>query len=124
MRKITFDKNLRNLRKMYGMSMSDLGKIINVSKQSISKYENGCYPSFHIVTSIAEYFNYSLDDLVYGDIESDPDKDSLKFLNFLDQKLDVLKKEVNLFNKEINLKIDDAKREIFKSVEIKDTNSK
>ena len=118
MKEIQFAKNLRNLRKMYGMSMTELSKVINVSKQSISKYENGCYPSFHIVIAVAEAFNCSLDDLVYGDIEKNPNKNSLDFKDFVDKRLDDLKKEFSNFNKEFNGKIDDAKREIFKSIEI------
>lgn len=123
MKEIQFAKNLRNLREMYGMSMTELSKVINVSKQSISKYESGCYPSFHIVITVAETFNCSLDDLVYGDIEKKPNQNSLEYKDFLDKKLNDLKKEINVFNKEINIKIDDVKREIFKSIEISDSDS-
>ncbi|RGX09344.1 helix-turn-helix transcriptional regulator [Paraclostridium sordellii] len=118
MKEIQFAKNLKNLRKMYGMSMTELSKLINVSKQSISKYEKGCYPSFHIVITVAETFNCSLDDLVYGDIENNPNRNSLDFKDFIDKTFDDLKKEFSNFNREFDGKINDTKREIFKSIEI------
>lgn len=56
---------LRELRKENNMSQSDLGKILGVSKVSISGYENGTrVPSVEILLSILDVFQVSADYLL------------------------------------------------------------
>ena len=53
---------LKELRKDNNMSQSELGKLIGVSKVSVSGYENGTrIPSMQILISILNVFNVSAD---------------------------------------------------------------
>ena len=53
---------LRLLRKQYGLSQGDLGKLLGVSKVSISGYEKGIrVPSMEILLTILKVFNVSAD---------------------------------------------------------------
>ena len=60
----TFQNKLFELRKQKNYTQEDLANILHVSRQAISKWENGIsYPSMDILTSIAKVFNVSIDDL-------------------------------------------------------------
>lgn len=60
-----FSEKLQNLRKEKGISQEELSEILDVSRQSISKYENGTsQPSFEKLVMIAKYFEVSTDDLL------------------------------------------------------------
>ena len=57
-----FGEILKNLRKGRGMTQSELGAKIGLSKAVISKYETGLgYPSFDVLIRIAQYFGVSTD---------------------------------------------------------------
>ncbi|XTR39277.1 helix-turn-helix domain-containing protein (plasmid) [Paraclostridium tenue] len=102
-----FAKNLKYLREKSGMSMEELSKHINVSKQSISKYEKGLIePNFHTLVSISSIFNCSLDDLVFKD-NFETCKNSIDLSNYMNTKFDNL-------NKDIDIKINDTKKDIIK----------
>lgn len=67
-----FGQRLKELRKDNRMTQEELGKIINVSKVSISGYENGTRsPDRETLVNIADYFNVSVDYLL--DREKSPD---------------------------------------------------
>ncbi|MBQ8835943.1 MAG: helix-turn-helix transcriptional regulator [Clostridia bacterium] len=58
-------KNLRLLRVRAGLSQKQLAEIINVSQQSINKYENHeVEPTLETLGVIADYFDTSIDFLV------------------------------------------------------------
>lgn len=58
-------KRLRELREQKGISQQNLADILNVSQQSIYKYENGLTePSISILKDIAKYFDTSIDYIV------------------------------------------------------------
>lgn len=60
-----FGENLKKLRKGRGMTQSQLGGKIGLSKAVISKYETGLgYPSFDVLIRIAQYFGVSTDYLL------------------------------------------------------------
>ncbi len=60
-----FGENLRKLRKGRGMTQSELGGYVGLSKAVISKYETGIgYPSFDVLIRIAQYFGVSTDYLL------------------------------------------------------------
>lgn len=66
-------KNLKLLRQKYGLSQSDLASILNLSQQSIYKYENGISePSIETLISLATYFDTSVDYLI-GNIPNPPE---------------------------------------------------
>jgi transcriptional regulator with XRE-family HTH domain len=60
-----FGENLKKLRKGKGMTQSELGGHIGLSKAVISKYETGLgYPSFDVLIRIAQYFGVTTDYLL------------------------------------------------------------
>lgn len=58
-------KHLRELREEKKLSQQKLASIVNVSQQSIYKYENGlAEPDFKTLTDLAKYFDISVDYLI------------------------------------------------------------
>lgn len=56
-------------RKEAGMNQSDLAEILNLTRQSISKYETGeCFPDISIVIQLADIFGVTIDELVKSGI--------------------------------------------------------
>lgn len=67
-----FKDNLIDLRKMNDMSQEELAEKLQISRQTVSKYETGeSVPDIDKCKQIAEIFNVSLDDLVNYDKETD-----------------------------------------------------
>jgi transcriptional regulator with XRE-family HTH domain len=71
-----FGKRLRKLRIERGITQEELGKVLNVSKKTISAYENGLIdPSTDTLSAIASYFEVSVDWLLgHTDIREIPEK--------------------------------------------------
>lgn len=66
-----FKDNLIDLRKMNDMSQEELAEKLQISRQTVSKYETGeSVPDIVKCKQIAEIFNVSLDDLVNYDKET------------------------------------------------------
>ena len=64
---IRFSNYLCKLRKDKRLTQGELGKILNVSGQNISKFENGGFlPSIDLLEKYAEYFNVSFFNVYYG----------------------------------------------------------
>lgn len=62
-------KNLKNVRESRNMTQGQVAKILNVTQQAYSRYENNIrQPSFEIIIKLAKYFNVSIDYLL--DIET------------------------------------------------------
>ena len=58
-------QNIRLLRQARGLSQVDLGKRLNVSKQSISNWENdNIMPSVETLVQMADFFSVSTDYLL------------------------------------------------------------
>lgn len=56
--------NLSKLRKEKGINQTDLGRIVGVSRQTISLIERGDYnPSVMVALSIAKVFAVSVEDI-------------------------------------------------------------
>lgn len=65
-----FEENLRELRKQHGLSQEELAEKLYVSRQSISKYENGSsYPELDKLMVLCELFHCTMDDLLKGDVK-------------------------------------------------------
>lgn len=63
-----FKDNLTELRKMHGMTQEELAAKLDVSRQTVSKWEIGeSLPDIEKSRTIAELFNVTLDDLVCYD---------------------------------------------------------
>ncbi|MBM6410807.1 helix-turn-helix transcriptional regulator [Lacticaseibacillus paracasei] len=73
---MSFGERLKELRNEKKMTQSDIGKIINVSKASVSLYEkNERTPDQDSIKKLASYFNVSTDFLLgVTDVRSKPEQ--------------------------------------------------
>lgn len=70
-----FGENLYALRKSAKMSQENLAEKVGVSRQSVSKWENGeAYPEMDNIIKICKIFHCKINDLIHDDIQ---DIDSL-----------------------------------------------
>ena len=81
--------NIKLLRTRRGLSQQQLASVINVSQQSINKYENhDVEPNIDTLCAIAEFFNVSVDFLIgRTDIERKIENTSFCELNESEQQL-------------------------------------
>lgn len=57
--------HLKALRKMNHMTQEELAALLNVSQQTISRYENGVhYPDIDSLIQLADFFNVPMDVLI------------------------------------------------------------
>lgn len=64
-----FGDNLRQIRKSKKMSQEQLAEKVNVTRQSVSKWENGeSYPEMNNILELCKIFNCKLNDLVHTDM--------------------------------------------------------
>ncbi len=62
-----FEKNLQNLRKKYNLSQHDLAEKLDVSRQTISKWESAsASPDVDKLAKLSDLFNISIDELIRG----------------------------------------------------------
>lgn len=60
-----FNEKILDLRKKKGLSQEELGRELNVSRQTISKWEGGqSYPDFEKLVLLSDFFKLSLDELM------------------------------------------------------------
>lgn len=75
-------EHIINLRKAKGISQEQLAETLNVSRQSVSKWENGsATPDLDKIVKMAEYFEVSLDELIKGEEIKNIDKTKLHNFN-------------------------------------------
>jgi transcriptional regulator with XRE-family HTH domain len=66
---MNFNENLQLLRKKHNLSQEDLAEKLNVSRQSISKWESGAgYPEMDNLITISNIFKIDLETLLKGNI--------------------------------------------------------
>ena len=64
-----FGDNLKIIRKKHNMSQEELAEKVNVSRQSVSKWENGeSYPEMNNILELCKIFKCKLNDLVHTDM--------------------------------------------------------
>ena len=81
---MNFNEKLTNLRKTKGLSQEELGNELNVSRQTISKWEScQAYPDFQKLVLLSDYFGITLDELV-----KDINLDDIRNKNINEEKLD------------------------------------
>lgn len=93
-----FDENLRNLRKDKDFSQEYLAEKMNVSRQTISKWENGtAMPDLKKLTELAEFFDTSMDELlgtsapVYNSVNNDLADNTAEQLSAIKKQFDEYK---------------------------------
>ena len=78
-----FNEKLLTMRKKQGLSQEELGLELQVSRQTISKWEAGqSYPDFQKLVLLSDYFGMSLDELV-----KDIDVQDVRDRNLTDEKV-------------------------------------
>ena len=72
-----FNEKLYAIRKSRGLSQEELGQELQVSRQTVSKWESGqSYPDFQRLVLLSDYFDMTLDELVRGlDVQDVRDMD-------------------------------------------------
>lgn len=88
---MNFNEKLINLRKSKGMSQEELGAELNVSRQTISKWEScQSYPDFQRLVLLSDYFGLTLDELV-----KDIDVREVREKNRSSEKIDSIYNDMN-----------------------------
>lgn len=68
--------NITTLRKKHGMTQESIGEELNVSRQTVAKWERGdSEPDMRSCVKLAELFEVTLDDLV--NYEDDPEEETI-----------------------------------------------
>ena len=94
---MNFASNLQKLRKRENMSQEALAEKLDVTRQSVSKWESGAtYPEMDKLISICKIFNVDMDTLVNGDVkeENKQEKDSSINTKDLLNKFNILMKKI------------------------------
>lgn len=85
-----FNEKLLTIRKKQGLSQEELGLELQVSRQTISKWESGqSYPDFQRLVLLSDYFGMSLDELV-----KDLDVQDVREKNLTDEKVSAIFSDV------------------------------
>ena len=67
---MNFKDNLKKLRKDNNLSQEDLAEKLNVSRQSVSKWEQGlAYPEMDKVLQICKMFDLNIDELLNQNVK-------------------------------------------------------
>lgn len=78
-----FHEKLYDIRRKQGLSQEELGYELQVSRQTISKWETGqSYPDFQKLVMLSDYFGMTLDELVH-----DLDVEDIREKNLTDDKV-------------------------------------
>lgn len=95
-----FSEKLQKLRKEKGYSQEQLADLLEVSRQSVSKWESGTtYPEMDKLLMLCKIFNVTLDDLTNDEITDKAIKEKSKgtLNNFIYAILDMINKSVEMF---------------------------
>ena len=93
--------NLKKIRKEHNLSQEQLAEKLNVSRQSVSKWEsNQAYPEMDKMVQLCKLFNLNMDDLLNQDIsEVNNNKQAKNSINkFIDDFLKYVTKTIDLFS--------------------------
>ena len=64
-------EQINNLRKQHDLSQDDFVNLFNVSRQTISNWENGkSYPDLEMIIKVSDYFKISIDELLKNDVQT------------------------------------------------------
>ena len=93
--------NLKRIRKDNNLSQEQLADKLNVSRQSVSKWESGAaYPEMDKVLQICKMFNLNIDELLNQDIKqvNENKKNKVDVNKYIDSFLKYITKTVDMFN--------------------------
>lgn len=83
---MSFSENLQFLRKKKDMTQEQLSEKLEVSRQSVSKWESGVtYPEMDKILQICQMFHCNMDDLMQGDISRVFVEDKAGYAKFQDK---------------------------------------
>ena len=86
-----FNEKLVELRKRQGLSQEQLGMELQVSRQTVSKWEScQSYPDFQRLVLLSDYFGLTLDELV-----KDIDVQEVRDKNISSEKINSIYNDVN-----------------------------
>ena len=101
-----FGENLYNLRKKQKISQEKLAEKIGVSRQSVSKWENGtAYPEMNRIFELCKIFHCKLNDLVndnildFDSLDEEVKMSVVKFNKEKQKKLKIVSKTISIFSK-------------------------
>lgn len=101
-----FGENLYNLRKKQKISQEKLAEKIGVSRQSVSKWENGtAYPEMNRIFELCKIFHCKLNDLVndnildFDSLDKEVKMSAVKFNKEKQNKLKIVSKTISIFSK-------------------------
>lgn len=81
-----FGPNLQSLRQGRGMSQEELAEVMGVSRQSVSKWENGtAYPEMQTILALCDHFDVGLDVMLRGDVSQTMAQDRADYNRFMDR---------------------------------------
>lgn len=95
---MNFNEKLQKLRKEQKLSQEELADKLDVTRQSVSKWESGqTYPEMDKLLAICKIFNCSLEELTNDDIKLDEFNKETK-INIINYILDYIKRVFNYFS--------------------------
>lgn len=104
---MNFSENLRRLRKAKDIKQEALAEAMNVSRQTVSKWENGtAMPDFKKLNALAEYFGVTMDEL----LGFNNDKDNSENIN--DYTKEYINELITLENTQSSEKINELYKKI------------
>ena len=96
---MSFRKNLEYLRKSKKLSQEELASKLNVSRQSVSKWESGAaYPETEKILALCKIFDCTLDDLMNQNIQEEEleEKRTYTFNDFLKGATDIVDRSIRM----------------------------
>ena len=103
---MSFKEKLQKLRKESKYSQEELADMLDVTRQSVSKWESGqTYPEMDKLLAICKIFNCSLDELTNDEIKELSSERKNNFNSLVDSSLDFIKKTYNMLTSMKPLKL-------------------
>lgn len=95
-----FCEKLQKLRKEKGYSQEELADLLEVSRQSVSKWESGTtYPEMDKLLSLCKIFGVTLDDLTNDEVSTEKikEKNQNSFSNLIYTLMEMINKSIEMF---------------------------
>lgn len=100
MREMKFSEKLQKLRKEKKLSQEQLAEMLEVSRQSVSKWESGLtYPEMDKLIALCKIFNCTLDDLTNDEVSDIviKQKQQTNLTNMIDELLNLINRSYCMF---------------------------